>query len=447
MKESTMMDFLTVSQLNQLIQGVLQMGFPSPVWVCGEIQGYDRARSKKHVFFEMCEKDPVTHDIMARAGLVIFSGRRAYLDKVLSDNGSPFDLKDDIEVKFLCRVDFYPPHGAVRLIVEDIDPAYTLGKIAQEKYRLIARLQKEGVLERNKALLFPDVPLSIALITSYDSAAYHDFIAELRVSGFGFRVVYRHAQMQGRGAEDDICAALAESQDVPGVDVIVITRGGGSLADLSCFDSEKIARAVAANRLPVLSGIGHEINLTVTDMAAYAHQKTPTAVARFLIERVQEARDALEGSLLEVTARASEKIRGHREGLRKHAVAAQSATGAFLKGHDRMLAALMARLVQAPCGMLASKAQDVARLAEACEKGAIGAVDRERGRLGHAEKIMQMADPVRILRRGFSITRLRGGGILQSCSQAQKGDVLVTEVRDGACVSIVEEIDQGGVHG
>jgi exonuclease VII large subunit len=107
------------------------MGFPQSLWVCGEIQGFDRNKSKKHIFFDLCEKDPDSKSIVARIGLVIFDRRKNHLNEILTASENAFKLKDDIEVKFLCKVDFYPPHGAMRLIVESIDPVYTLGKIAQ----------------------------------------------------------------------------------------------------------------------------------------------------------------------------------------------------------------------------------------------------------------------------------------------------------------------------
>lgn len=164
------------------------MGFPVGVWVCGEIQGYNRNRDKAHVFFELCEKDSISKDILARIGLVIFSGRKTHIEHMLKSAENAFSLKDDIEVKFLCKVDFYPPHGAVRLIVESIDPIYTLGKIAQEKQRLIVLLKEKGTLDKNKQLALPLVPLTLGLITSHDSAAYNDFISELQNSGYGFKV-------------------------------------------------------------------------------------------------------------------------------------------------------------------------------------------------------------------------------------------------------------------
>lgn len=429
--------FLTVSQLNLLIQQVLQMGFPQAVWVCGEIQGYDRSRLKKHVFFNLCEKDLETQEISAQIGLVIFANRKAYLEKVLADSGGPFELKDDIEVKFLCKVDFYPPHGAVRLVVESLDPSYTLGKIAQEKQRLIALLKKTGALDKNKALPVPELPLNIGLITAYDSAAYNDFLSELKLSGLGFSICYRNTQMQGKGAEEDVCRAMDELQRLKGLDVIVITRGGGSVADLSCFDSQKIVGRIAACRLPVLSGIGHEINITITDLAAHTYQKTPTAIASFLVERVEDAMTSLEQQFLNVIDRVLRRLDEHKDQVRSLALNLQSGTQNFLKDHDRKLARFSELLARLPFDQLERGGENLGELQEALQAAVRETFKKGHERLDHARRLISMADPLAICKKGFSITRLVDGTLVRSVSDVRTGDRIEHQVSDGTFESTV----------
>jgi len=252
-------EFLTVSELNNYIKDVINAGFPQALWVCGEIQGYDRNKSKDHVFFDLVEKDLDSQKIIAKIGVVIFSNRKEHINSLLAKSENAFELKDDIEVKFSCQVDFYPPHGAVRLIIENIDPVYTLGKLAQERQKLILKLKEKGLFEKNKEFKLPLVPLNIGLITAEDSAAYNDFLSEINKSGYGFKVYVRNTLMQGKRTERDVVKALDELENVKSLDVIVITRGGGSIADLSFFDSEKIAVRIAKAKLPIFSGIGHEL--------------------------------------------------------------------------------------------------------------------------------------------------------------------------------------------
>ena len=436
-------DYLTVSQLNFFIQEVLHAGFPESVWVCGEIQGYDRSRTKKHVFFDLCEKDGETKDVVAKIGLVIFSNRRPLIDKILAENGHPFELKDDIEVRFLCKVDFYPPHGALRLIVEEIDPAYTLGKIAAEKQRLIALLKKKGILDRNKQLSLSEVPLRIGLITSYDSAAYNDFLSELRLSGFGFQVAYRNALMQGKGAEDDICLALDDCyQQAENFDVLIITRGGGSIADLSCFDSQKIAEKIACSPLPVLSGIGHEIDLTITDLAAHSYQKTPTAVAKFLVARVENALALMDEGARELFNGLEVLMRRKRDGLRELASELQQEVQSFLRIHDRELTRAEEAIERGALRRVFAASESL----ESRKTELLSALKRflaqEDKRIRLHQRFIEASDPLVICRRGFTITRAQDGTLVRSVHDISKHQKMITVLRDGQIKSIVENISE-----
>lgn len=433
-------NYLTISQFNELVRDVLMMGFPNAVWVCGEIQGYNRNKDKTHIFFDLCEKDPESKDIVARIGVVIFANRKAYLKELLASCADAFQLKDDIEVKFLCRVDFYPPHGAVRLIVEGLDPTFTLGKIAQEKQRLIAKLTTEGILEKNKQLSLPAVPLRVGLITAYDSAAYNDFLSELRHSGFAFRVFFRNALMQGKGLEKDVCRAL-EELDRPGfLDVIVITRGGGSLADLSWFDNEPIARRMAACRIPVLSGIGHEINITITDLAAHTHQKTPTAIARFLVQSVEDFLTGLEEKGRHLATLARQQLDRQKSYLKHAALTFQSCTQDYLKIHEEKVIRYKEILNLRPPQVLSAAKMELRRIKDLLLRSSGAFVKSARERIRHGERMVELAHPDNTLRRGFSITRTGEGKAVRSIQEVGPGEEITTVVADGHFDSRIQTI-------
>ncbi|MCK5581195.1 MAG: exodeoxyribonuclease VII large subunit [Candidatus Omnitrophica bacterium] len=435
-------EYLTVSELNQLIRDVINMGFPQSVWVCGEIQGYNRNRGKNHIFFELCEKDSTTKDIVARTGLVVFAGRKKYIEDVLKSAENAFALKDDIEVKFLCKVDFYPPHGALRLIVENIDPIYTLGKIAQEKQKLIALLKKSGTLDKNKAVELPLVPLNIGLITAFDSAAYNDFLHELQLSGFGFKVFYKSALMQGKGAEQAVCRAIEDLSKVKTLDAIVITRGGGSIADLSCFDSKMIAEKIAAAPLPVLSGIGHEINITVTDMAAHTYQKTPTAVAQFFVERVESFLAQAQDKVERIVELAQDQVAGDKGALKQVAVDLQNKTNLFLRDHHKKVVRVVEVLKRQPQNHLLRVSVDFGRQKDGFLKTVADRTKNARMKICHFERLVDMASPVNILKRGFSITRTKKGQIVRSVGDVKQKDQFLTQLVDGVLESEVFKINK-----
>ena len=432
----------TISQLNNFIRDVINCGFPNSVWLCGEIQGYNRNKDKKHVFFELCEKNQVSNEIVARIGLVIFAGKKAYISDILKKAENAFQLKDDIEVKFLCRVDFYSPHGAVRLIVENIDPVYTLGKIAQDRQKLIALLKTKGTLEENKKLPLSDVSLRVGLITAFDSAAYNDFISELERSGFGFNVFFVNSSMQGKRVEKEVCHALKVLNAMQNLDCIVITRGGGSIADLSCFDNKAIAEEIASSQVAILSGIGHEINLTVTDMAAHTFAKTPTAIAQFLVGRVRDSLVNLEEKLAQMIDCALEKIANEEKRLKYFAFDLQNNTLAYLKIHNQRIFQLLENLKYQPIYLLQGYRNVIKSQKENLLRAIHLRVEHEKTKIRGNEKLINLASPERTLQRGFSITRTNKGALLKKISQACINEEIVTSVLGGQVYSRVSSVNK-----
>jgi len=432
-------DSLKVSELNNWIKDVLNGNFPDTVWVCGEIQGYNRNRSKSHIFFELVEKDPDAKKIIARIGLVIFANRKFVIENVLNRSENAFALKDDIEVRFACKVDFYAPHGAVRLIVESIDPTYTLGKLAQEKQKLIAELKKKGILDKNKQLKLSTVPLRIGLITSDDSAAHNDFYSELKRSGFGFKIYLRNTLMQGAKAEKDICKALNELEKVKNLDAIIITRGGGSIADLACFDSQLIAEHIAASSFPVLSGIGHEINMGITDMAAHTYAKTPTAIAQFLVNQVEEFLTDIEENITRVIEGAQERIYEEKQQLKNTALSLQSETGRFLKEHNEKVIRVAEFMKSRPAILLRDYQRRLIIEKEQLSQKIKFCIEHEKIKVTNYQKIIDIVHPVNTMKRGFSITRTSQGKILKSIQNVEEKEEILTEIVDGIFKSIVEK--------
>jgi len=424
-------EFLTVSELNNFIRDVLNSGFPRSLWICGEIQGYDRGRDKKHVFFELCEKDPDTGDIKARIGLVIFAQARPRIDAILKKAENAFELKDDIEVKFLCKVDFYPGHGQVRLIVENIDPVYTLGKIAQDRQRLITSLRQKGMLDKNKQVPLPDVILKIGLITSHDSAAYHDFISEFKRSGYPFKIFLVNSIMQGKNTESSVVRALMLFEKMAEVDVIVITRGGGSIAELSCFDSEKIAMTIAQLSIPVLSGIGHEINTTITDLAAHTFAKTPTAIARLLVERLEVFVKNVDDAKERLFAALEETLNSQRRRLKDNAVFLQAQTLGLIKSHSQHLSSAMDVLRRMPAARFKGCQKLLVDHQELLKKIIHLHLQNSKAKMDQYQKLVQMASPVGTLRRGFSITRSSEGRLIRSVKDIKNSKSLTTQLADG----------------
>jgi exodeoxyribonuclease VII large subunit len=431
-------EFFSVSELNTLIRDVISAGIPRAVWVCGEIQSYDRNKGKQHAFFELVEKSSGSNEVKARVGLVIWANTRPKIEAILKKSENAFDLKDDIEVKFLCKVDFYPGFGQVRLIVENIDPVYTLGKIAQDRQRLIAELSKAGVLEKNKQLELSAVPLNIGLITAADSAAYNDFVDELGKSGYSFNVRLFKGVMQGKNCGASICEGLKAFNEMDGLDAVVITRGGGSIAELACFDAKDIVLAVAASRYPVLTGIGHEINTSITDLAAHTFAKTPTAAAQFLVHRIRGFVESLNDGWSRLKEVALEAAQARRVCLKDAAIDLQTGVRRLMTHRREYNARLAQQLKAAPVRMWMDQRQALERSRDLLKKTIQLRLATGKTKIGHCQKLVELASPKNILKRGFSITRTADGRSLRSIAGASAGQTLSTELVDGKFESIVK---------
>ncbi|HRY30466.1 MAG TPA: exodeoxyribonuclease VII large subunit, partial [Elusimicrobiota bacterium] len=241
---------LTVSQINQKIGETISAGFPDPFWVTGEIQGYDRDAAKAptrrwgQVYFELVEKEKGSDSAKASLKAILWGDAQATIVQRLRSTSDKLTLRDGLQVKFLCAVDFYWPRASLQMKILDVDPEFTLGDLERARQELLKNLKEKGLFDRNRSVLFPPLPGNIGLITSEGSAAYHDFTDELKRSGYAFRVRLWDARMQGEETEASVCRGIALLEGDPEVDVIVLVRGGGSRSDLIWFDKEKIAYAV-----------------------------------------------------------------------------------------------------------------------------------------------------------------------------------------------------------
>ena len=302
---------------------MLAQTFPL-VWVVGEAQRVRPNRSG-HLYFELVEKGQGDR-IVGKLDAVVWRSHHERLRRTLRASGQ--EIGEGQQLRCRGRVDFWAPGGRLQFVINDIDPLFTLGHLERRRRETLKALASAGLLELNQAVPLPIVPLNVGLITSEGSAAYHDFLAGLTTSAYGFRVFFVHAATQGREAEREVASALdmlASSPFAEDLDCIALIRGGGSRSDLAAFDSRSIAEAVARCPLPVLTGLGHEIDFAIADRVSHSAFKTPTMVAEFLCGRAAEADQKValcEDSLVRL---AREKVRRAEEQLRRSERLAQTA--------------------------------------------------------------------------------------------------------------------------
>ncbi len=430
----------SVLELNNTVRKLIHSEFPEYIWVYGEIKDLRISKNKKHIYFDLIQKHPEADEIIARVSAAIFESRRATIFKKIEDTKGAFQLKNDIEVKFLCEVDLYPKTGQYNLIVVDIDPVYTLGKFAQNRERIIAALRQMGLLERNKLIRIPLLPLNIGLVTAFGSAAYHDFINELKISNYSFRIMVYDAHMQGKNVETDIVKALKyfNALGTDELDVIVITRGGGSTADLSWFDNKTIAYSIAHSQFPVITALGHQINISVTDLVAHTALKTPTKAAQFLVERVRVALEEVTGMGERICKRAEVLLEEARRSLETGTYKINSLVSRYFQDHRERLVRTGSLIVNNTFHFLQRLVQKKEEEVKFIRRSTKNILSTSKETIKHIEDKLRYLDPRRVLQRGYSIS-YKDGKIIRSSKELARGDKITTVFFKGEAVSLVEE--------
>ena len=273
----------TLLELNNSIRNALQDAFPETIWVVAEISEMKENRTG-HCYLELIEKDDLSDEIKARARATIWSySWRMIKPYFETTTGQVFT--QGIKVLVLASVEFHPAYG-LSLNIKDIDPTYTIGDLVRRRREIVRQLVEAGVMQMNKELELPLVPQRIAVISSATAAGYQDFATHLEDNTHGFYFYHElfEAFMQGSEAVPSILNALNQIfEQEEQFDAVVIIRGGGAAADMSCFDNFDLAYTVAQFPLPIITGIGHEKDDTIIDLVAHTRLKTPTAVAEFFI--------------------------------------------------------------------------------------------------------------------------------------------------------------------
>ncbi|OFV87814.1 MAG: hypothetical protein A3J75_00910 [Acidobacteria bacterium RBG_16_68_9] len=374
---------LTVSELSQQLKTALEIGC-GEVWVGGEISNF-RVPPSGHYYFSLKDERSQIAAVMFRS----------------ANQALPFRPHDGIEVIVRGRVGLYEVRGDLQLYVETMEPR-GVGSLLLAFEQLKQRLAAEGLFDSARKRALPLWPEAVGVATGLTGAAVHDIVTTIRARLPGTRIVVRPVRVQGRGAGEEIVAALEDLNRLPGIDVIIVGRGGGSLEDLWAFNEEGVVRAVARSRVPVVSAVGHEIDVTLTDLAADRRAATPTAAGALVVPD----RDELGAQLGQLQLR-----------LRR-------ATGVAV-ARDRARMAALARMVRHPQQLLRAQRLRLDELVERGQRALDGVVRLARqGLRGQGERIEALS-PLAVLQRGYAIAqRVDTGQVVRRASDVTAEDAL-----------------------
>lgn len=406
---------ISLYELNNLVRGVIANTFSQSFWILAEMSDV-RVAQNGHCYLEFIEKDSKNRNIIAKArGSIwanVFRLLKAYFE---SETGQAFS--SGLKVLVQVSVEFHELYG-YSLNVHNIDPTYTLGDQARNRALILKQLEEEGVLTLNKELELPTITNRIAVISSPTAAGYEDFCNQLENNPDGF-VFYTHlfpAIMQGERTEESIISALDRVYEhADKFDTVIIIRGGGATSELSSFDSYLLAANCAQFPLPVITGIGHERDDTVLDIVAHTRAKTPTAVAEFLIKRIQSAAINMYELQEAIITSTNRKITEESVSLNTLATHFSYLTKDYTKDQLNKISVFTERL-------------------KSLTKKVI--VD-EKHRLTNQEQFLKLISPENILKKGYTLT-IRDNKIVKNSAELKEGDTITNRFFDGDVISIVK---------
>jgi exodeoxyribonuclease VII large subunit len=434
-----------VRALVDRIRLALDENFPAKLWVEGEIADWSVHRSTGNAFFALKEGD-------VRVEAILWNSRRSALR---------FDPASGVQVlALISKVDFYAPQGRLRVHVDRMElRGQGADHLAREALR--GRLQAEGLFAEERKRKLPMLPRAVGLATARPSAALLDLLKTLDARFPARRVLIRPCLVQGAGAAADVAAAVDDLNRDGSVDVIVVARGGGSSHDLRAFDDEAVVRAIARSRIPVVSAVGHESDVSLADLVADLRVATPTAAANAVMpqrSKIEELLSGLSERLRNATVARVGAGRREAENLEARLGDPRSRLRAARVEVDRLVVQARERVVERVRRLATSLAgfggrleagrprvpvlrASVAALADRLDpamRSRLAAADADLRREGAR---LDALSPLGVLSRGFSVARRRDGSVVRSAATLEPGEELRLLFAEGGALASVLDVD------
>ncbi len=399
---SRMQPVLTVSQLTGLIKDVLEETF-TYIYVVGEVSNA-KVYPSGHWYFSLKDQD-------ATLPCVCFKN---------ANSSIKFKLEDGLMMVARGKLSVYPPRGSYQMIVTGLEPV-GVGEWQLAFDQLAAKLEKEGFFAAERKRPIPIFPRRIGVVTSPAGAALRDILQTLKRRNRSVNVIISPCKVQGEGSVEEIARAIAVLSEVEDVDVIIVARGGGSIEDLWSFNSELVARAVLSASVPVISGVGHETDVTICDLVADMRAPTPTAAAELVAKGTVELMDkwAILDRILQ--SKMTEKLSAVRRQVER-----LSPLNSLIRYSDR-LRHLQERVVASRQTLNSRLNMQIASA---------------RHRLKTAGEKLVALSPTNVLSRGFSVLRKSDKSLVRSFSEVKPGDTLEALLHEGKLKIKIESVEE-----
>lgn len=427
---------ITLEQLNLRIRSLITCAETQNVWITAELS--DVAPRGGHYYMELLQKDNDGRNIVARSRAMIWSNRASSIISKF-EHATNQRFATGIKVMVCVSASMHPVFG-LSVVINDINPEFTLGDLIRRRQEILNQLQQDGVINDNRQLQWPAVAQRIAIISAQGAAGYGDFINQLFGNNHHLRFNARlfPAVMQGERSPKSIINALntiAQEQDE--WDCVVIIRGGGASADLASFEHYELALNIAQFPLPVVIGIGHERDITVLDFVANMRVKTPTAAAQWLISKNAAVLDQLQQTATNITLAVTERINGCKTQLSHIEGIIPSVARIAIERSKNSLQRNMLSLSAVSNRIVTSRAR-LDNIALMLRNNTSSLTMRASDSLAATSRLLNALSPQATLNRGYSITRINGKAVT-SATQLNPGDVITTQLADGQVTSTINQ--------
>ena len=428
------MESISLLEYNNRIKGLLYDPTVQSCWVTAETS--DLRVSRGHCYLELLQKNDAGVTI-ARLGAVIWASTFAQLNYHFQQvTGKP--LASNMKVMVKLSANFHEQYG-LKAIINDINAEFTLGDMERIRREIIAKLTAEGIIDMNQQLDWGPAPQRIAVISARGAAGYGDFLNQLHNNDHGlkFYTCLFEAVMQGANCVPSVIAALDRIAAVEDMfDCVVIIRGGGSTSDLNSFDNYDLGANIAQFPLPIITGIGHDRDVTIPDMVSKLHVKTPTAAASFLVQCGKAQLDRLSQLTEAIAVISREAIAHSREQLAYYGNFIPLTAQKLVETSRLKLKNLAQALPLVLNSRLDNERVGLHHKREAMKQAVTSRIDREKLRLEALGDKLTLLSPQNTLNRGYSLTTVNGH-VITSATAVAPGDRIVTALKDGSITSIV----------
>ena len=424
-------DVYSLHELLTNIQAAIETSPFASVWVRAEIVKMNLYRTG-HCYVDLVEKQE--NVVKAKVDGIIWKSRYQYItQKFQNATGSPIEDGMQLQLKVAVKLD---PYYGFSLIINDIDPDYNLGQVAQEKRLTLQRLQNEGLLHRNQSLPMPQLLQRIAIISVETGKGYNDFMSQLERYKSRFTVVSKlfPSILQGNGAPEAICGALRRIKTrVHLYDAVFILRGGGSDLELACYNNYALARDIALFPIPVITGIGHELDETASQMVAAKGCDTPTDAAIFLLNRFEDFEKTVNNLTENIANKAKNTLQSHQSQLNHHALQISNGFKTKLRLQEQQIAIFSKQIGNKAVINIKNEAERLQQIIDTLSEKPFALLENESNKLENFAKHLKLADlnQKRILEMGYSITTDKNGKLVRDIAQINEGDVIDTQTATG----------------